>query len=115
MAKIYGVDPSESLTPEIVRDAVVTCFKEAHRDLVESSLSGAGDGGKENMSEHVVEATTRSIVFNAFEATGGNFDKPTKESLLKAIDYLRNFSEGFRKPETIQKHYSEIKSLIDKL
>jgi uncharacterized protein YpuA (DUF1002 family) len=55
------------------------------------------------------------IIAKMFEKTGGDFDHPTKESLVKALDGLAEFSKNFRNQEVVDKHYNEIKELVDKL
>jgi len=54
-------------------------------------------------------------VLKAFDESGGNFDKPSKEDILKAMQKLAEFSKGFRNKGIIEKHYKEIKILTDKL
>ena len=103
--KIYGIDLEEELTPLKVRDAIIQCFFEAHcadSDVVEA--------GQEASQEYC-----STIVRKAFDDTGGDFDNPTKESILKVMGQLAEFAKNFRDPKIIEKHYSQIMSLVEKL
>jgi len=104
MAIIYGVDTEKTVTPLMVRDAILKCFYNAHCEA--SSISDDKDVNKEYC---------REIVRKMFNDSGGNFEKPTKEDILKAIESLKEFSKNFRKPEVIQKHAAEIMKLLEKL
>lgn len=98
---IYGVDTGKQVTVTQVRDALVICFAEAHCADVE--LGG-------DMAQSMKYC--RDLVFNAFEKTGGDFNNPTKESIMAVMDYLANFSKMFRDKEIIQKHYHEMMELV---
>ena len=103
--KIYGIDLDEEVTPLKVRDAIVNCFLEAH-----CTDTGIPADDKEANREY-----SRLIVKKAFSEFEGEFDRPSKESILKALEKLAEFSKNFRDPSIIEKHYSEIMKLVDKL
>lgn len=50
-----------------------------------------------------------------FDKTGGDFNHPTKETIVKVLGELAEFSKNFRDQEVVKKHYQEIKELVDKL
>ncbi len=102
--KIYGVDVNEKVTPEKVRDAIMKCFIEAHK---EEALISAEENDKDP------DELSKSLVKRAFEVTGGNFNNPTKKDLIKAMDQLALVAKSFRNPKVIKTHYSEINALID--
>ena len=110
MADIYGVDPNQqNITPLMVRDAMVRCFFAAH--CKDSGITpGVGDTD---------EATTRNycreIVKQAFQKSQGDFDRPTRASILGAMAELRKMAANFRSPEEIAKHVGEIMTLVEKL
>ncbi|MHB9019553.1 MAG: hypothetical protein ACYC3G_01595 [Minisyncoccota bacterium] len=111
---IYGIDMhAESATPEQVRDAIVQCFLRAHGDILKDFKS------YENLSEEEFEkiklTDVLTLIRNFFYETNGDFDKPTKESLLKVIDKLANFSRKFRSSEEVEEHHKELTSLINKI
>ena len=56
-----------------------------------------------------------SLVKKMFVDTGGNFDNPTKEDLIKACNALAEFAQNFRKPSFIKKRYNKIMKLINNL
>ncbi len=111
---IYGVDMcSNHITPKQVRDAIINCFINAHGGVIKEFKS------YENLSKEELEKSERNeiqtLVKNFFGEVGGDFENPTKENLIRVMDRLADFSKKFREEEVINKHYQEIKLLIDKL
>lgn len=103
--KIYGVDPSEPLTPVMVRDAIIKCFVQAH--CLELGISP--------VDKDIGEKYCQEIVRKAFADSEGNFDNPSKEDIIGAMKNLANFSKNFRDRGVIEKHYQEIMVLVNKL
>ncbi len=108
MSKAFGIDPGEEVTPEIVRDAILACFKEAHYKDVHFT---SGD----EIDEDVAREYSEKIVKNAFEGVEADFENPDKDDLKRVIDYLADFAKQFRDQKTIQSNYKKILQLIDKL
>ena len=111
---MYGINiHAENITPEQVRDAIVQCFLKAHSDILKDFKS------YENLSEEEFEkiklTDVLTLIRNFFYETNGDFDKPTKESLLKVIDKLANFSKKFRSSEEVDEHHKELTLLINKI
>lgn len=110
MVEIYGVDPDKDpLTPIMVRDAMVECFYKAHcidSDLLEDENDASAD---------INRSYCQQIVRKAFADGGGDFDRPTQESIMNAIGELKKFAANFRDPGIIKKHAGEIISLVEKL
>lgn len=111
---LYGVDiHSGNITPEQVRDAMVNCFVNAHGETLKDFKS------YENISEEEFEKIKRtdieSLIKGIFEEVGGDFNHPSKEMLIRVINKLAVFSKKFRSEDEVNKHYQEIKSLIDKI
>ncbi|MBU1164194.1 hypothetical protein KKA15_01355 [Patescibacteria group bacterium] len=104
MAIIYGVDSEKKVTPLMVRDAMLECFYQAHCE--DSSISG---------DEKVNKDYCVQLVKKAFDDAEANFEKPTKQDIMKAIGKLQEFSKNFRDPEIIEKHATEIMKLVEKL
>lgn len=92
------------VTPIEVRDALVNCFYEAH--CADTEL------GADKKSS---ETYCLSIVKKAFKDQGFDFDSPTKESIIKVVETLVNFSKSFRSQEVIAKHQQEIMDLVARL
>ena len=57
----------------------------------------------------------KETVINYFIKVHGDFEEPTKEDILKVLDELKGFADGFRSPEIVEKHYMEIMQLVNKL
>jgi len=87
-----------------VRQAIETCFVEAHRQDTNLEI------GEENLTD---ENYCREIVRKAFRETEGDYENPNKESLMKVVDYLANYSSSLRDRETIENHKKEISSLVE--
>ena len=94
MVIIYGADTSKKITPEIVRDAMVDCFYKAH--CVDSSLFETSEFNKV-----YCEQTIRTM----FEESGDDFEKPSKESIIRVIQKLKEFSTNFRDSKFFEKKY----------
>jgi len=99
---LYGVDLESEVTPIMVRDAMAKCFSIAHRE--DTGLEG-----------DVTEDYCRNIVKKAFTDSGGDYENPTKESLQKVMAKLADFAKNFRDQKIIEKHYSQILSLVNKI
>ncbi len=112
MSKIYGVDPDKKVTPIVARDAMVACFVKAHSKILED-LKQYSDVSEEEF-EKVKRLDVELLVKKFFSDVGGDYDHPTKESLIKVCDKLAEFAKNFRNPKIITKHYNEIMSLIKK-
>ena len=102
---IYGVDPDGAVSPLMVRDAIVECFRQAH--CIDSGII-------------TDDPSTNRIycwesVKKAFTDAGADFDAPTKDTLLKALEKLKQFSLNFRDQSLVQKHFNEIMQLVGKL
>lgn len=107
MTTIYGVDSTKPMTPLKVRDALVECFFQAHCENTELS--------DERQSTAIKREYCLNTVQNVFKKTGGDFDQPTKDSLIKAMQSLAEFSATFRNQAVIKKHFSEMMKLTNLL
>ena len=105
MAIIYGVNTEEEVAPLKVRDAMVKCFAEAH----------CADAGISQKDKPANRTYCMEIVQKAFADSDGDFENPTKESIMASLEELKKFAANFRDPSIIQKHYSEIMQLVEKL
>jgi hypothetical protein len=102
MSIIYGVDTTSKVTPELVKEAIIDCFCAAHSEQAE-------------MGEDIVliRDYCSKIVQKAFVETKGDFDNPTKASIISVLPRLAEFAKSFRDQSVIQKHMGEIQQLID--
>ena len=108
---IYGVDLSREITPILVRDAIIECFTQAQHKLINFMIENIG-----STQEDAKKINVDQIIKNAFKDVNGDYDNPTKESLINLIMKLKDYAKNaFRETEIIEKHASEIQQLIDKL
>lgn len=105
MTNIYGVDLEGNSTPKKVLEVIINCFSQAH--CLDSQLSGS--------SVEISHAYCEQLVRQKLKEVGGDFNFPTKESLVKLIQTLAQYSKDFRDKEVIKKHFDEIMVLINKL
>lgn len=93
------------ITPLVVRDAISECFYQAH-----CSDSGLGSDDPETVRKYC-----HDLVVEAFAKTGGDYNSPSKDSILKVLGQLAFFAKNFRDPKVIKEHYNEIMRLVDRL
>lgn len=115
MTNIYGVDTDKPYSPDDVGKALLRCFIEAHKEVQKTELEEVVKGFPENDARKLTEASIGSIVRNAFRESGGSYDKPTKSTLIQAMNYLKNYSLNYREIQIIQKNYNEMMKLVEKL
>lgn len=110
---IYGVDADAELTPIQVRDALVACFKEAHCDILDETFGSKTLRPEE--SESLKKMDVELLIQEFFRKVEGDYDHPTKETILAVMGELKKFAAQFRAEEVISKHYGEMLLLIKKL
>ena len=98
----------------MVRDAIIQCFYEAHCHVLELAKETFGHP-PEHIFEEMKKKHVKELIQGIFHKIGGDFNKPTKDDLLKVIKNLKGFASIYRKPDLIKKHVSEIMLLINKL
>jgi hypothetical protein len=102
---IYGVDLDKPVTPFMARDALVECFFQAH-----CADSGLGTDDPAVNREYI-----QKLVKKAFGDAGGDFEKPTKQSILNVMAKLKDFAAHFRDQSIIQKHAGEMMKIVEKI
>ena len=108
MTTIYGVDTEKEVTPSMVRDAMMTCFFEAH--CADTGL-GTSDEAELSMNKTYCSREVKKL----FGSCGANFENPTKDDIMKSLKSLAEFSKNFRDQEIIKKHYDQMMALVGKL
>jgi hypothetical protein len=102
--------PKENVTPELVRDELLTCFESANREfskIMNQPVTGA-----------TLKQQVKQFVQSVFSSCGGNFENPTRESILLAITQCKTNAEKMMGPqgaEIIRHHYDEMMKLVTKL
>ena len=110
---IYGINPEDDINPCMVRDAIVQCFYEADIEVLKKLFLKSdfeSEKDEEIGKKHVIV-----VIKKMFDDVDGDFDNPTKESLINVVEKCKEFAGMFRDKEIIEKHAAEIMSLIDKL
>ena len=111
---IYGIDLSKPVTPVMVRDAIIDCFIQAHKEVLEE-MREYHEFKTEEDFEEMKRIDIKLLTKSKFEEAGADFDHPTKEDIVRVMDKLAKFAANFRKPEIVEKHYGEIAQLVEKL
>lgn len=114
MTIIYGIDTEKPVSPKDVRDAIVECFTQAHSEALSDLENYNKDLTKADF-EQMKRMNIRQMVRNYFEEVGGSYDAPTKDSIMNILGKLKEFAENFRDKSMIEKHFNEIKILVEKL
>lgn len=106
MSVLYGIDLEKSeVTPIDARNALIECFGQAH-----CTDSGLDVSDKATTKDYITE-----IIKKAFTDSGGDYENPTKESILQAMNQLQEFSKNFRDQSIIQNHANQMMKIVDKL
>jgi len=108
---IYGVDTCATVTPPMVRDALISCFKEAHAKELEDLRSYVNVTDEE--FEKMKEMDVKTLIVTYFAQTGGDFENPTKASMMAVIEKLADFAKNFRDQKVVAAHYENIMKLIN--
>ena len=101
MTIVFGVDDSKINSPIIVRQGLEECFFQAH--CKDTGLIGEAGSNRIYCKE---------LIKNAFKKIDADYENPTKESLIKVVDYLASFSKMFRDPNIIEEHKRQMIPLI---
>ncbi|MEY2671865.1 MAG: hypothetical protein RL687_282 [Candidatus Parcubacteria bacterium] len=114
MTIVYGVDTEKPVNPEDVRDAIIECFVLAHSEAL-ADLRSYNEDLDDASFDKIKNLSVTQMIRNYFNETGGDFDKPEKESILKVMEKLKEFAKNFRDPSIAEKHFQEIMILVGKL
>lgn len=114
---VYGVDIDAPFTAEDARDAIIRCFMAAHNEVLEETMfcDLRGDCPPEEEMESLKRLDVRMLISQMFSKTGGDFDHPTKSSLMAVVGELQTYAANFRNNDLIEKHAGEIGLLLEKL
>jgi len=102
--------PSDRVTPEFVRDELLSCFESANREFAMLLNQPVTD---EQLKQQV-----KQFVESVFVNCGASYTDPTKEGILTAMNQCRTNAEkmmGSQGAEIIQHHYDEMMKLVDRL
>jgi hypothetical protein len=102
--------PTEQVTPEFVRDQLLTCFESANKEFATLLNQPVTD---EQLKQQV-----KQFVESVFVNCGASYTDPTKEGILTAMNQCRTNAEKMMGPQgagIIQHHYNEMMKLVDRL
>ena len=114
MTIVYGVDTDKPVSPHDVRDAIVACFVGAHASTLEDLKNYSKTMSAEEF-ERMKQINVQQLIRGFFSEVGGNFEEPTRASILGVMEKLKIFASNFRDSSTIEKHYNDINQLVNKL
>jgi len=109
MTEIYGVDTEKEVTPIMVRDAIMKCFSLAHKEIMDKERE-----------EGIISETSKDeevglIVKQKFQESGADWDNPSRQDILQAMEKLADFAKQFRHQEIVERHFNQIMTLFKSL
>jgi hypothetical protein len=100
------------LTPEKARDLIVNCLLETQREVFMRQRENLGLACDERSIMHSVNGAVRL----AFAKTGGDFNNPTKDSLMAAVESLsRTVATWGTPPEVVEQNSSQVMIMMRRL
>jgi len=110
---IYGVNPEDDINPIIIRDAMLKCFFEADKDVLKKLFLKSDFQSNEDIE--IGKKHVEIVIKKMFNDVNGDFNNPTKKSLINVVNKCKEYAGLFRDKETIEKHANEIMTLINML
>ena len=111
---VYGVDITKKVTPLMVRNAITSCFLNAHSEVLDE-MKEFGEFESEEEFEKMKLFDVSGLIKKFFEDVNGDYENPTKESILKVLKKLQEFAKNFRKTKIVNEHTKQIMVLVNKL
>jgi len=102
--------PSDRITPEFVRDQLLSCFESANREF--ATLLN------QPVTDEQLKLQVKQFVESVFVNCGASYTDPTKQGILTAMNQCRSNAEQMMGPQgagIIQHHYDEMMKLVDRL
>ena len=95
-----------------VRDMLVECFTAAQRETFARAKESLGMPIDEESLRRSVTGAVRA----AFKSAGGDFDAPTKSSIILAIDVLAASAAAWGTPaDIVDHHHQQIEVVVSRL
>ncbi len=89
------------LTPIKARDLIIKCFFEAQKETFARAKESLGKSADEKA---ILESVTNAVRV-VFRETGGSFDNPSKEDLVRVVEGLARKSASWGTPQDIIEHH----------
>ncbi|MEM0467093.1 MAG: hypothetical protein QXL17_02240 [Candidatus Thermoplasmatota archaeon] len=95
-----------------VREALINCFVEAHKEFMKKGAEATG----KPVSEEEIRKNTKILVKQAFNRVNADYDHPTKEDIMKVMGVLQEKAKAAgRDMSIIQKHARQMMELVNQL
>ena len=102
--------PDGRVTPQLVREKLLTCFESANREFARLL--------NQPVTDEALKEQVRYFVESVFSKCGASYTNPTKEGILTAMSECRNNAEKMMGPQgtdIIRHHYDEMMKLVNRL
>lgn len=102
--------PDEEITPDFVRDQLLSCFESANREFA--------DLLHQPVTDEELKVQVKTFVQTVFSQCGVSYAEPSKAGIIAAISECKSSAEKMMGPqgsEIIQHHYAEMMKLVDRL
>ena len=102
--------PNGRITPELVRDELLTCFESANREFARPL--------NQPVTDEALKEQVRFFVESVFTKCGASYTNPTREGTLMAIGECKANAEKMMGPQgadIIRHHYDEMMKLVNRL
>ena len=102
--------PTDQITPVLVRNELLRCFESANREFMRLL--------NQPVTDDALRTQVQQFVNSVFQKCGVNYDNPTKQGILTAINECKKNAEAMMGPQgsdIIQHHYQEMMKLVEKL
>lgn len=112
MTAIYAAPdiPTDQITPILVRNELLRCFESANREFMRLLA--------QPITDQALRTQVQQFVNGVFQKCGVNYDNPTRQGILTAINECKQNAEAMMGPQgsdIIQHHYQEMMKLVEKL
>ena len=102
--------PTDQITPVLVRNELLRCFESANREFMRLL--------NQPVTDDALRTQVQQFINGVFQKCGVNYDNPTKQGILTAINECKKNAEAIMGPQgadIIQHHYQEMMKLVEKL
>ena len=104
----------EHVTPVLVRDELLKCFESANREFGKTMNQPPASADVNQQLKQQV----RHFVESVFQRCDVNFENPSKEGIVMAIEECKKNAEAMMGPagkEVVEHHHEEIMKLVSQL
>ena len=104
--------PGDSISLIAARDAVVRCFTATHGPRFAQARQQLG----QDASEDAVRESVETLLRLAFRQAGGSYDSPTRDDLVRVVDFLAERSLEWGVPaEVVFENHCETTRMLGRV